>query len=226
MSVGACGGTLQDVDAGPPTDAAPDAADVQAAHADADAAMPWTVLADNQEYPDAIAVDDTDVYWADAHAGLVMKCSKSGCNDNPTVLASSQYGMRTIALSNTNVYWSTVPSPGPGPVMTCAKSGCGGNPSVAVAMAWPFAMVTDSTSLYWTDKGGQVLKCAPGCIAPVVIASNQSNPVSIAIDTANLYWANDGSGSIVKCALAGCGGTPSVMVSSVVGPWERWNRRQ
>lgn len=182
------------------------------------ASTSWTLLADNQEFPDAIAVDDTDVYWADAHASMVMKCGKSGCNDTPTVLASPERGMWTIALSTTDIYWNTPnepgPNDGPGPIMKCAKTGCR-HPSVVVQEAWPWGMVTDGTTLYWTDKTGQVLKCSPGCTTPTVIASNENGPGPIAIDATDLYWSNQqGPGSIMSCALAGCGGNATVTASS------------
>lgn len=214
-SLVACGGRLEPVDGGTPDDAT--TVDVQTTD-DAlkanDATIAGTVIASSQSYPDAIAVDATNLYWADSHAGTVAKCANQGCSDNPTVLASGQWGMSPMTVDSINVYWGTrIQNQNHGPLMRCAIEGCAGNPTTVVASADPNAMHADGTSIYWTDTSGQVLKCAPDGSALTVLASAQNSPASIAVNAANVYWANVGDGTIVTCAIGGCNGSPTVLGS-------------
>jgi hypothetical protein len=44
---------------------------------------------------------------------------------------------------------------------------------------------------------------------PIALASNLSSPTQVAVDDANVYWTNYGAGTVVRCAVAGCNGTPT-----------------
>ena len=47
-----------------------------------------------------------------------------------------------------------------------------------------------------------------------MLASSQRSPAAIASDGVNVYWVNQGPAgtpSVLKCAVSGCGGAPTVL---------------
>jgi len=205
------------------------------------------VLASEQNFPEAIAIDATNVYWTNtgdpgAADGQVMKCAIAGCGNNPTVLASGQASPAGITVDETNVYWVNGGSGADGTVMKCAIAGCGGSPMpLATGLASPNEIVLRGTTLYWTNSGtsnatqslvldGTVTSCpVTGCSGgPSILASGQGNPAGLATDGVDLYWANVGSGSpqvfgqsgqVMKCSINGCNGKPTPLLN-VQGPTE------
>jgi hypothetical protein len=51
-----------------------------------------------------------------------------------------------------------------------------------------------------------------------VLASSQPGPTTIAVDATDVYWSTRDSGAgdakIMKCAISGCNGQPTVVVSA------------
>jgi hypothetical protein len=119
-----------------------------------------TNLATNLVGTDGIAVDDQNVYWANAGSngtdGTVMKEPLGG--GAITVLASGQCASSDVAVDGTNVYWVNLGCPnGPGgTVMSVPRDG--GTP-VVLATGSPLRLKVDATSVYWTG-GGVVQKVA------------------------------------------------------------------
>lgn len=112
--------------------------------------------------------------------------------------------------------------------------------NLASAQNNPRAIAVDATTVYWVNMGsvdssgrpsgnGSVMKCAiDGCgDKPIVLASNQLNPIAIAVDATSVYWVNrgtqntqggyNGDGSVMKCAIGGCGGMPTVLAAGQYG---------
>jgi hypothetical protein len=98
--------------------------------------------------PNQVAVDSTNVYWANS-SGTVMKIPKAGgC---PVTLASGQGNAPWgLAVDGTNVYW-TDEGYTSGTVMTvpiaggCVTGLAAGNNLLGIAV--------DSTNVYWVDQG-------------------------------------------------------------------------
>jgi hypothetical protein len=80
------------------------------------------------------------------------------------------------------------------------------------------------------DSGGAEISGnpRPDISAPVVLVSGQAGPAAIAVDRENVYWKNIGTsdgphdtklsalytgGQVLKCAIRGCAGHPTVLAS-------------
>ena len=153
-----------------------------------------TVIASSQQYPVGIAVDATNVYWADNGSGLVMRCALGGCNDNPTEITSSTSPIEVVA-DGTNVYFTDNYDD---VIYKCAPGGCGSTPtSLANNLDGPYSLAVYAGNVYWTDiLASTVSSCAVGGCgnAPTIIAKNQNNPHGIAVNSTGIYWVTLGSG--------------------------------
>jgi hypothetical protein len=98
------------------------------------------------------------------------------------------------------------------PIRDAAGDACDacGQP-VVLASGMPLAIAVDSTSIYWTDRGGTVNKVPVDGGDVTVLASGQGVPVAIAVDAGNVYWANAPGGTIDACSLSG--GTVATLAS-------------
>ena len=50
-----------------------------------------------------------------------------------------------------------------------------------------------------------------GCSSPTALVSSGTG--AIAVDSTNVYWTSPGSGKVLKCAIAGCGGNPTTLAT-------------
>jgi len=187
-----------------------------------------TILASNQVAPGGIAIDATNVYWANGD-GDVLACAKAGCGGSPTTLATGQaFGVENdcIAADGINVYWATpnlVTDAGPpnGTIVKCAASGCGGAPTVLASGQTPSAVAlgclgVDANTVYWVSWGDaagtdSVRSCAiDGCgDAPSTLVSGLGGANSLAVDGTNVY-VEDVAG-VYQCSVTGCGNTPTYL---------------
>ncbi|MDI1480102.1 hypothetical protein QHF84_26020 [Polyangium sp. y55x31] len=51
-----------------------------------------------------------------------------------------------------------------------------------------------------------------------ILAAGLNGPHAIAVDSANVYWTSLVDGTVMKCAVAGCGGAPTVLASGQTSP--------
>jgi hypothetical protein len=203
------------------------------------------VLASGQANTQAIAVDATSVYWSNAPNGnpvTIMKCAIGGCSGNPTVLGSGQdYGWN-IAVDAMNVYWTDspgIPNQNDGAVVKCAIGGCGMSPSaVASGQERPTNIAVDAQNVYWDrgePSGASLVKCAiGGCDGNPTVLTALATDMGVGrlvADGKHVYWTYEGhfdqtgytytsrhDGTVMKCAIGGCGGSPTVLASNLGAP--------
>jgi hypothetical protein len=200
-------------------------------------------------FPMALAIDATDVYFTvpgatsapSREAERIMKCPKSGCDNDPTVLAWVNGGLSGFAVDANNVYWAVATDVvgdqpcsggsciggmfGAG-ILECAKTGCGGGLGAKVLASTqldPENIVSDGTTVYWSTgygTGTGVVQCAAaGCnnnptllVWASASAPEYVLPAGMAVDATNLYF-QDAYGTPRKCAKTGCNQTATALTT-------------
>jgi hypothetical protein len=224
----------------------------------------------------ALAVDDTNLYWAQLatavgsnSSGLIARCNKTSCGTGTSVLVSGLLEPFDIVLDPPRMYYpagdgieacdeaSCAPvlvAPGPLTsrvavddtdvyflggvgIFTCPKAGCT-TPTEAVAFGISavqsavadFAM--DDTDVYWPivtytngilDPIATIQSCPKtGCVGAARTVASVPYPNTIALYGSDVYITSgsnetEGSGSILRCAKAGCS-TPETMAGSLSHP--------
>ena len=166
----------------------------------------------------AVAVSPAAAYFDLYLSDAVDVCPLAGCPSGPTGLASNQIGPMGIVTDTTRVFWTTV-----GGLWQCPLGGCDGGATrmwgVPITQGFTTGIALDATNVYWTqtDPTGGAYQCAKAACAStlVTLASGRNGAQGIASDGTNVYWAD--SGGVVKCAVGGCGGVPTVVAASA-GP--------
>jgi hypothetical protein len=118
-------------------------------------------------------------------------------------------------------------------LVTCPITGCGGLPpkildaGILTYAVWD-SLALDSANVYVVGEG-RLLKCPKSGGGVTTLVSGGAVPAEsmldqvIAVDGSNVYWTTAMSsvnfaaftgGTLLKCAVGGCGGTPTVMASS------------
>jgi hypothetical protein len=83
---------------------------------------------------------------------------------------------------------------------------------------------TDGNNCGSCGHGCMGAGCQGGTCLPVVLASGQNDPFGIAVDGMNIYWTNrafssqGAVGSVMKCPVGGCNGSPATIASGQASP--------
>ncbi len=105
--------------------------------------------------PNAIALDDTDIYWVDD--GKVRARSKDEGGAGPRDLVDGTGVLAAMALDATHVYWANATE---GTILRVPKAG-GDVEELARDQNDPEAIAVDDSFIYWTNFGrGNVVKKA------------------------------------------------------------------
>jgi hypothetical protein len=151
--------------------------------------------------PTSIAVSGVDV--------LVV--ARDGVWKNGSLFAPAS-DAAMISTKGARVFWTTNATAGP--VMTCALADC-----VAARLAGgdaSFAITTDDTCVYWTDRNAIWACPLEGCSgAPEALAAI-AGPVALAVDDANVYWAYADEGLVFSCDKRACR-EPSIVATKQTG---------
>ena len=176
-------------------------------------------LASSQDNPRSIAVDATNVYWANesstSGAGSVMKRALSG--GNPTPLATDEPSPAFVAVDANNVYWSNFQPP------TFMSVPIAGGTKTQFPMGDELSnsvqFSVDGSNLYWagwSDKGGvwSTPLDGGGPIKPLVTLD--ANPGNAVVFGSDVYFLSAGRGTtatVKKVPTTGGAATDVVALS-------------
>ena len=178
-----------------------------------------TVLA-ARDFPQALAVDATTLYWAwsTLNKGEILSMPKGG--GSSTTLATVDGTPRSIAVDTNNIYWATVDR---GDVSEVAKSG-GRVFTLASNQASPVGIATLTGNVCWTNTDAG--KSAGSVVCNnLTMADHLLSPVGIVITNGAIFWAGNGGASIdsvpqgggqVRTLASGFGGGGNVRNSTAV----------
>jgi hypothetical protein len=164
------------------------------------------MIASGQSRPNAIAIDETDVYWTNRDGGTVMKAPK--CGGPVTELASAQDTPTALALDATNVYWTTEGgfSEATGAVQWTPKSMTSVTPLASDQFA-PQALAADGVDAFWinapVEYGGGLWRVPIAGGAAVQLAPAEGTSAALALSGATVYWATNQSDDVKATPQAG-----------------------
>jgi hypothetical protein len=161
-----------------------------------------------------MALDALNVYWGDPYGPngpvmpALMKIPVAGGYPPATIASGGNVGFPTgVTVDSANLYVANE--------LNILQVPLGGSTTTAIASAsQAYAIISDSSNLYWTDFGASTVTMLPkGGVQPVTLATGQGvgsyyGGSSLAVDSANLYWLNsDGS---VRAVPKSSGTTPGI----------------
>lgn len=132
----------------------------------------------------------------------------------PQVFVPAAGLLGTIAVNSGHLYWAEGTSGAEllEAPLDQAFQGTGTLLAFASLSTVPAQLVTDATTLYWTETGSNGMSAGNVCSVPiaggaqVVLASGQTNPRGIAVHGGSVFWTNmsdPSSGSVSSVPLDG-----------------------
>jgi len=164
-------------------------------------------LSSPQDHPSSIAVNSTNVFWANGNGssgdGAVKKTGLDGGAE--TTLATSPGipgAYKGLAIDSSNVYWTGDSSPGSVSYVPIVG---GASTVLASGQDAPWGIVVTDGYAFWTNAAmttGTVMKAPLDGGPAITLATNQAGPAGIAVDSANAYWVNRYDGAVNKVSLS------------------------
>lgn len=149
--------------------------------------------------------------WSDADGGTVRACYRTGACTETTLVPLIGQG-HGLTPAGGFFYWG-----GEVALRRCTALGCSPQSGVVMTSGVDVrALVTDGTSLYWTngrsDAGGlAVYRCTvPACLDGAVLHARTKVPAALAIAGSTLCWAE---GASVVCGGTSAATPPAPLVT-------------
>jgi hypothetical protein len=148
-----------------------------------------TTLAVGQTNPSAIAIDVANVYWISSSA---MKVSKDG-GEALTVLDAAPgaivFGCRSLAINGDTIFL-----PESNRIVSALVTGAT-TPVVLASASEPYALVVDSTNVFWLGVAGQTqideVALSGGQVTTLAAPVANSVPDLAAANDGTLYWTTN-----------------------------------
>jgi hypothetical protein len=168
-----------------------------------------------------LALDSANLYWIDTVMNNVVQLPLSG--GSSVTLASGQVSLAGITVDANSVYWTAFGGGNlmMGTVMKCAIGGCAGNPqTLASDQINPSGIAVEGNNVYWGEYTSSPVYSVPiGGGTPVAVTTmSNGQPAGLAVDSTDVYWVAPGGGTVNKCAIGGCGASPTTLVSGLSFP--------
>jgi hypothetical protein len=190
------------------------------------------VIAEGQEAPSGIAVDDTFVYFANRDGGTIVRCSHQGCGADPELVVSDQDSPISLSMDATHLYWVTgwregdVGGPASRPVFRCDLSACEDTIEPLDSGPYqPYGIAVIGDRVYLAAWPSLASCPKDGCSTGATVTLGSGPFVSLDVDDSWLYTAKFGQSQVERCPLTGCANGPplfgNVMAMSVVVDAER-----
>jgi predicted small secreted protein len=168
------------------------------------------VLADMQNRPSSVAVDDTNIYWANSGTngdGAILKMPRTG--GAPTPLVTAQDLPASLTIEGGQIFWINVGGP-----TIMAVPANGGAARVVVAGAQRASRLRSFDGSLYFDGPGTIVTVPEDGGTPVVMGSYPGGTTDLAVDSEYVFVAEYGTpgmfgtlGSISRLARVGGGGS-------------------
>ena len=169
-------------------------------------------LAEGQDSPLRIAVDDTHLYWTNQGGqGAVMRLALSGGAEEQVAVSNHPPG--GFVLDDQAVYWSEYAPQGS--VWRLAKADIGTSllpTELASSQATSISAAVDTDHVYWVTPGTvrRVLKTG-GSVEN--LANGQSTPFGLVVDLGQVYWTTVTGGEIKSRDLLDPDSSPIILAN-------------
>lgn len=186
--------------------------------------------------PRGVAVTPTYVAWMAVNDDRLQRATKDGGASVDVAQFDGNNSNRNCMHLAVNGDMAFFSEPNAGAVRAASLAAVvpaedAGLPPLFSGISTPCGVAATATHVVftsWSAAAGTVSVATRsnivGASSPQTLAVAQKGPFAAAADDRHAYWINEGSGgsspdgSVVRCALAGCSGTPEVLADGLDQP--------